>query len=110
MGIINHFVDQGYKVIWPVMQQFVEGNNRAYPQATFVPQNMFDQKLFQIKEDKIVDGVRIIPIRWSDQILKQPSKYWMKTKYMLYGLDYTKWKDGAEYMRSEERERRLYYD
>lgn len=107
MGVAEYFREQGYEVTWPVKPSFVEGLTRAYPNIKFDSDENYEPSLFNIKEDKIVDGVRIIPIRWSDMILGKDSKLWMRTKYDLYNLDYTKWKESAGYIRSPEKEGQL---
>lgn len=108
MGVAEHIRWQGYEIEWPVKPHFVEGLQRAYPSIKFTSDEDYPPGLFMIKEDIVVNGERIIPIRWSDHILKMDSKYWMKTKYMLYGLDYTKWKKSAYYYRDSVKELELY--
>lgn len=109
MGVAEHFREQGYSITWPVKPPFVEGLSRAYPNIKFDSDEHYDPNLFNIKEDKIVDGVRIIPMRWSHQILQKENKWWMRTKYDLYNLDYRTWKDHAMYVRYPEKEKELFY-
>lgn len=105
MGVAENFREQGYKTLWPVKPWFVEGLNRAYPNVTFVPDDIFEPNLFLLKDvNSFLGSMKIVPIRWSDAILGQPSKLWMRTKYDLYNLDYTKWKTHAYYKRYPEKE------
>jgi len=106
-GVAHHIRQQGFDIVWPVQPQFVDGLSRAYPNIRWCPDTIVKPELFQIKEDKEVDGVRIIPIRWSDSIIGCEQRYWMKAKHLLYELDYTKWKDHAKYSRRPKREHKL---
>jgi hypothetical protein len=108
MGVAEHFRKQGYDVTWPVLPCFLDGLQRAYPHIDFESYEKYDQNLFNIKEDTIVDGYRIIPMRWSDRLVGKESKWWMRTKYDLYNLDYTKWKESAEFVRHPEKEKELF--
>lgn len=109
-GVADHFIKQGYEVIWPVRSHMKQGLQRAYPRVNWVPDYLINPRLFDIKEDCVVEGIRILPIRWSDQILKQPVKYWMKTKFDLVGLDYKNWKEAANFKRCGVRECKLFYE
>lgn len=109
-GVAVHLIEQGYEVIWPVKNHMLLGLQRAYPNVKWIPDSLVNKDLLDIKEDCEAGGVRIVPIRWSDQILKQPVKYWMKTKFDLMGLDWKNWKSGAKFKRCGRRECELYYD
>lgn len=106
-GVAQKFIDDGYSVLWPVMPNFVEGLSRAYPHITWVPYTLFKPEIFNIKEDKEIDGMRIFPMRWSDQILGIESRYWMKAKHLYAGLDPEKWKDHAMWKRDPQKEKEL---
>lgn len=106
-GIANHFIRQGYRVTWPVMKEFVDGLQSAYPYINWVPITIINRMLLEIKDDTVIDGVRIIPIRFANELMKMPSKYWMRAKYDYYGLDYKQWKDFAGYIRDFKREQKL---
>lgn len=109
MGVARHIMDQGYKIMWPVKEQFLDGNYDAYPDITFVNEVFCSPKYLLIKEDCIVDSMRIIPIRWSDSILHVDSKLWMRSKYDLYNLDYKEWKSSANYVRNIDKENHLFH-
>lgn len=108
MGVVEHFRSQGYKILWPVKPYFVEGLNRAYPNVTFVADNIIDPNIFNIKRDEVVDDLRIIPVRWADVILGLESKYWMKAKYMLFNLPWENWKEHAVFKRDTKHENTLW--
>jgi hypothetical protein len=109
-GIAKHLVEQGYEVIWPVKNHMVVGLQRAYPKVNWIPDSLVNKELLDIKEDCLVNGVRIIPIRWSERILGEPVKYWMKTKFDLMGLDWRNWKEGAKFKRCGVRECKLFHE
>lgn len=91
-GIAVWLIKQGYKVIWPVKSDFVDGLQRAYPLVQWMPDVLFNPNIFNIKQDVVINGVRIIPIRWADSLLGVPSRQWMRAKYDYYGLDWNGWR------------------
>jgi len=103
-GIAQHFIQQGYKVTWPVKPGFVAGLQKAYPQIEWLPDTLFKNEIFNIKSDSEIDGVRIIPIRWADSIIGVKPYLWMRAKFDMYGLNYKTWKVHAEYKRDNVRE------
>jgi hypothetical protein len=104
---MHQFIKQGYTVVWPVQPSFIEGLQRAYPAMTFLPDSFFAKHLFEIKQDRVMDSVRIIPIRWAESIMKRPYPLHMKSKYDLYGVDWQYWKTFAYPIRNLEREQEL---
>lgn len=106
-GIAKKFINEGYEVIWPVLPDFVSGLQRAYPDILWLPHTLFSQDVFNIKEERTVDGVTIVPIRWADSIIGLKPHLWMRAKYDLYSMDFRKWKDFASYKRDPVRERVL---
>lgn len=84
----------GDPVLWGVEPPFVQGLQEAYPDVTFVPYTSLNIDYNQ-KFHSENDGLRIIPIRWADTILKVPYSQCMRAKYDMYGLDYNIWKQDA---------------
>jgi hypothetical protein len=109
-GVADHLIKQGYEVIWPVKNHMLLGLQRAYPKVKWIPESLIHKDFLLMKEDCEVGGVRVVPIRWSDQILKQPVKYWMKTKFDLMGLDWRNWKEGAKFKRCGVRECKIFHE
>lgn len=107
-GVAQYFIEQGYEIVWPVKEHMVLALERAYPKVNWIPDSLVKPALFDIKEDCVVDGVRILPIRWSERILGEDVKYWMRSKFDLYKLDYRNWKEHAMFKRSSGREVKLY--
>lgn len=105
--LCHEFISEGYKIIYPVQEQFLEGNNRAYPEITFVSESLFKPELFAHKKDFVLDGVRIIPIRFAEAILNRPYRNHMISKYDLYHKDWKIWKRNAYPKRYPETEAEL---
>lgn len=106
-SIANDFVDEGYKVIWPVDAVYA-------PLAKHFPNiTMIDKQFVNVdwnrKDDYVINGTRVIPMRFADHILKVPYTQCMSSKYTLLGKDWTKWKDNCKIVRFWEREVSLYY-
>lgn len=106
-SIARRFINEGYHVVWPVEPYFVEGLRRAYPDITFVDWTKFPTD-YNLKEDVETSGLRFIPLRWADQIMKVPFRDCMKSKYMLYKMPWENWKDGAIYLRDPKKEAQLF--
>jgi hypothetical protein len=108
--IAHRFMKAGYNIIWPVLPQFVEGLQRAYPDITWL--NAYDQKKVDLntKVQKVIDGILHVPIRWSVDIMGVPYSQCMSSKYDMYGWDWRIWKDHAMWKRDEAKEKALFYD
>lgn len=91
VGLMNKFIEAGYKIVYPVLGQNVQGLQRVYPHIEWV-----DYKTMPIdyerKEDYELNGVRYLPIRFADQMLNKPYKDCMRAKYDLYGFDWHDWR------------------
>jgi hypothetical protein len=106
-GIARKFLNEGYEVMWPVMPDFVQGLQRAYPAVNWLPYTLFSPGLFNIRQEGTIDGVTIVPIRWADTIIGIKSHLWMRAKYDMYSMDYKLWKNFADYKRDSVREQVL---
>jgi predicted amino acid-binding ACT domain protein len=60
------------------------------------------------KRDSIINGNRIIPIRWADQILRVKYENCMRAKYDMYSIDWQSWRL-CDYQRDQEKENELFY-
>lgn len=96
-----------YDITWPVQSQFIEGLKRAYPDIEWIPDSKSPVPL-DIKRDCLHGEYRVIPIRWSDQILKVPYRHVMKAKYDMYRIKYQEWKRDAMWKRDHVKENRLF--
>lgn len=98
----------GYKdIVWPVVDNYIEDCNRAYPDINFISHATSPVPL-TAKTDGIQAGFRTLPIRWSDSLQRVPYKDVMRAKYDMYGMKWKDWKDGAMWVRDNERERSLF--
>lgn len=104
-------IAQGNKVVWPVLPQFVEGLNRAYPQFTFIDYSNFhidyDTKIQKEVNIKSYGDCVLLPIRWADSIQRVPYSSVMRAKYEMYGLDFREWYNDAMWVRDKKKEREL---
>lgn len=105
--LCNRLIQDGYEIIYPVMPHFVEGLQRAYPHIKWVNYQEFPAD-YNCKEDKVINGLRHIPVRWSDGWNKTPYRDCMANKYKMFGLDWQIWRDGAMWQRDSMREDTLY--
>jgi|SRR6185436_10236719 len=99
-------IANGNKVLWGVESHFVDGLNRAYDGITFI-----DKKLINVdynrRDDYVINGMRVLPIRWSDANLKVPYNQCMRAKYDAYNEDWRTWKEHAMWNRDKEMETKL---
>lgn len=84
----------------------MEGLQRAYPQIEWVNCNEFRAD-YNCKVDTEINGMRHIPLRWSDGWNGTPYRDCMANKYKMYDLDWQMWRDGAMWQRDEEKENKL---
>ncbi len=104
--IAHEFIAGGYKIIWPVVDGLVEGLNRAYPQVTFVPQSMVNTDLMS-KEFKEENGVRYLPMRFSEHLMGRQYLFHMVSKYDFLTMDWRRWKEHAMPVRDRTKEQLL---
>lgn len=98
---------KNYPVMWPVEPHMVSGFNRAYPHIMFVDRTTLNID-YNSKEDYIKDGVRYLPLRWADQILKVPYSQCMSAKYQLFDMNFNIWKQDAMWVRDRKKEQELF--
>lgn len=111
ISIARRWISDGNKVLWPVMPQFVDDLNRAYPDIEFVNYQQWNFPYrSQEEHDFILNGkeYRIVPLRWSVEICQVPYRDCMKSKYKMFGLDWQTWKDNAMFHRDTAKEQELY--
>lgn len=104
--IANDYINDGYKVLWPVKQEWVEGLQRAYPKVTFVdheliPINYENKRLYE------ENGFTYLPMRFSESLMRKPYKFHMESKYSFLGKNWERWKEYAMPVRDRNRERKL---
>lgn len=106
MQIANELIKDGYKVLWPVKPEYVNALNYAYPQVTFVDYRRF-QVNYDNKHDRVIDGMRMVPLRWTYETQNVPFWQCMRSKYDAMGLEWTTWSN-ASFKRNYDKELRLF--
>lgn len=104
--LARELIKQGYKVLWPVQPEMVEGLNRAYPDILFMDITYCNVNM-KNKQDVNLGSTRLIPIRWTYETMKVPFKDCMRSKYDFYKMDWTTWRQGT-FERDEEKENELF--
>lgn len=105
--IMQEFVKDGFKVLWPVEAQFVTGLNIAYPSVTFVDKALM--KIDYNRRDKYKIGeATVLPLRHADSICGVPYHDCMKSKYMLFDMDWQDWRKEAMWQRNVMKEVSLF--
>lgn len=107
-ALINK-ISNGIPITWGVEEQFIEGLNEAYPHVNFVDKSTIPEYIYNIKEEIIIDGMLILPIRFANEIIKTPYRNVMRAKYDMYGQDYKIW-DTINFKRNVKKENELFYD
>ena len=91
--LIDDIRNEGYEILWPVLPQFLEGCQRAYPYFKFHDWTKVKMDYNNKLVDTVIGTYRHIPIRWSYEILKVHFRNCMRSKYDLYNKDWTKWRE-----------------
>lgn len=97
------------EIVWPVLPHFIEGLKRAYPDINWVAFGSLSKMVENCKRDMIIQGNRVLPIRWADSITRVPYKECMRSKYDMYGLDWTTWKDFT-FKKDTDKAMKLFYE
>lgn len=113
--IVNKIAN-GRRIIWPVLPQFVEQLNRAYPDIEFVAHGYFpidaerrDRYFAIIGDEKKRINAEVLPMRWCDTNMMVPYSRCMEVKYTYFGDDYKTWKEKAMWKRDTDREDELFH-
>lgn len=113
MGLVEKFLDAGYRCVYPTKDIFLEGLRYAYPLVEFVDYNkpsedfpMGFKSLLGVQKDEVYiignNSVRVIPISFSMEAMGTTYDHVMRAKYDMYGLDYRDWQ--RPYVRNEVKE------
>ncbi|OPZ16145.1 MAG: hypothetical protein BWZ05_02062 [Bacteroidetes bacterium ADurb.BinA245] len=89
-GLVHQLADR-HEIVWPVLPHFLPGLKKAYPNINWLPVGIFGPQIENVKRDCVINGNRILPIRWADQLLRVPYKDCMRAKYDMFGLDWNSW-------------------
>lgn len=112
-GIAHHYLNGGYKVYWPVVQQYLHALRRAYPKVIWLPEDLYlsenlfgDRMLIQMTKHDLLHAL-CAPIRWSNTFEAVPYREVMKAKYSMYGLDWRTWNQYSKWERDVFKEEEL---
>jgi len=107
-SLVNQLADLEH-IVWPVLPHFIDGLKRAYPEINWIPVGSLSSNVENCRIDTVINGNRILPIRWADSITKVKYKDCMRSKYDLYGLDWNTWKDFT-FKKDSNRAMKLFYE
>ena len=107
-SLVNQLADLEH-IVWPVLPHFIDGLKRAYPEINWIPVGSLSPNVENCRIDTVINGNRILPIRWADSITKVKYKDCMRSKYDLYGLDWNTWKDFT-FKKDSNRAMKLFYE
>lgn len=109
-SLVRHIAGER-KIVWPVWPQFVDQLRRAYPGIEFINSKVSEYDLNRNDQFEGVNrrGERYtqLPIRFADSIMRVHYDDCMKSKYMMYGLDFNMWVKDAMWHRDTQREESL---
>jgi hypothetical protein len=100
-GIAHHYMKAGMRAYWPVVDQYIHHIRRAYPLIEWLPENFhITPRLYEVEQVKydLLHSL-VAPIRWSNTFQQVEYKDVMRAKYDMYGLDWTKWTESAQWVR-----------
>ncbi len=106
-AIAHYFIEQGYRILWPVRKQFVGALNRAYPDILFID-IAFIHIDFNFVRNCDCNGTKIVSLFNGDSTLRVPYNQVMQAKYMMYGLEWGTWKNKAMWVRDMDKELKLF--
>ncbi len=105
-SIANHFVKQGYKVLWPVKDIYAP-LAKHFPNITMVDKNLVN--IDSTRNDEYeYNGCKVIPLRFTDSLCKVHYTDCMKSKYQYFGMDWINWKDDCNIQRDVKNEMKLF--
>ena len=97
----------GSDITWPVLGKFVKDLKRSYPDINWIDVEKSPVPL-DIRKETYLNGYRVIPIRFSDTIMRYHYRYVMKAKYDMYKMDFRRWKELAMWKRDTKKEDKLF--
>jgi hypothetical protein len=109
--IVNHFISQGYEVLWPVIEQFefikdyikIDGLTFVNENTNFPHKNIYYEGYS--KPTQISENLLYLPIQHFDR--HHPNISVMHAKYEMLGMNYSDWLNYFSFERNLEREEKL---
>lgn len=91
MPLAERFVDNGFKVIIPVVDKNYP-IAKHFPDVTILPKTMLNINYNSLKT--VVSGdMTVIPFRFSNIVMNVHGRYVMKSKYDMVGEDFNIWRE-----------------
>jgi hypothetical protein len=106
--IANKFINEGYNVLWPVMDIYAP-LAKHFPNITMVDKSLVNID-YSRRDAYVINGCRVIPLRFADSLCCVPYTDCMKAKAILLDMDWQKWKEGVHIERDFANEKKLYYE
>ncbi len=79
---------------------------RAYPDITWILDT--DSGIdYNRKDFYTIGDMEVVPLRWSDSLVKLPYNFCMASKFLLFGYDWKDWKQNAMFQRDHKKESEL---
>lgn len=104
--IARDYIAEGYKVIWPVIPAY-QNINKHFPDITFVNKEMLKID-YERKDEYELNGMMVVPLRWSYEIINVPFRDCMKSKYLMFKKDWRRWREST-WVRDTAKEDELFY-
>lgn len=113
--IVDLFIDNGYKVVWPVVEQYYDTANRHMKKKGLSFCHIDDD--FPLKEyftsgltvpKQLPDGNAYLPLRYAD--LHFPNQCVMRAKYKILNLNHRGWQKHFVFSRDIKKEQELFHD
>ena len=109
--IVNHFISQGYEVLWQVIEQFefikdyikIDGLTFVNENTNFPHKNIYYEGYS--KPTQISENLLYLPIQHFDR--HHPNISVMHAKYEMLGMNYSDWLNYFSFERNLEREEKL---
>jgi len=111
-GIGNHYLNLGYRVIWPIASHVMYLKEYiTTPGIEFVDMKSdFPYKEFYLEQNPLVIEEDFVFLPLANASHRVPNSSLMYAKYELVGLDLNIWRDNFNFTRNKEREDNLYYN
>lgn len=88
--IARRYIKKGHKVVWALEPHYLN-IAKHFPEIQFVDKNLLHIDYTSRKEIN-GNGFKVIPLRFSDSIMKVHYSECMKSKYMMFNLDWKMWR------------------
>lgn len=88
--IARKYIRAGHKVVWAIEPHYLN-IAKHFPEINFMDKNLLDID-YSNRKQVDGDGYTIIPLRFSDSIMKVPYKDCMKSKYLMFNMDWKEWR------------------